>query len=379
MDSKCFIVLAKLVLLSTLLLSATAGRAEPFKTLQTEAGTQADLQCLADFNYMVQSVKLNYSGYRDKVQGKEGELAKLTGNLSEAAKQAEDLKACTDVLNQWLKFFHDGHLFLTIKPSPSSNTPGSATTPDNDPNQPSLTFLDQTTALLRLPAFGIEYKQTLDRLLEESKAKLGVLPTLIIDLRGNRGGLDMTYDKLIPLLYTNPIKVTGADLWSSADNIRAYKSFLDDKNLPEDSKKFLRELITRMEQAPGTFVKLIDNSVDKREKVLPFPREVAILMDESCVSSAEQFILAARESKKVILFGTNTGGVLDYSNTVPREMPSGKRLVFVPVSRSKRVSENRPIDGKGIPPDIRIPADVRDWVAFVRGYFQPRIAKPKVQ
>jgi C-terminal processing protease CtpA/Prc len=108
------------------------------------------------------------------------------------------------------------------------------------------------------------------------------------------------------------------------------------------------------------------------------PRNVGIIINEGNASSAEQFLLAAKESDKVILFGNcNTAGVLDYSNITPNPLPSNNYQLWCPMTRSKRLPEN-PIDNIGIAPDVMIPFPATEqlydkldnWVYFVKNYLE---------
>ena len=101
-------------------------------------------------------------------------------------------------------------------------------------------------------------------------------------------------------------------------------------------------------------------------------------MNENNGSSAEQFLLSAQNSSKVVLFGANnTAGVLDYSNITPKTLPSGKYELWLPATRSRRLPDN-PIDNIGIAPDIIIPLEPQkqlydkldSWVYFVKNYLE---------
>jgi C-terminal processing protease CtpA/Prc len=120
------------------------------------------------------------------------------------------------------------------------------------------------------------------------------------------------------------------------------------------------------------------NDMVIRDTIYKYPKQVGVIINGRNASSAEQFILTAKNSSKVILFGTeNTAGVLDYSNITPKELPSGEYSLWLPATRSRRLPEN-PIDNIGIAPDIYIPFEptlqlfdrLDDWVYFVKNYLE---------
>jgi C-terminal processing protease CtpA/Prc len=143
----------------------------------------------------------------------------------------------------------------------------------------------------------------------------------------------------------------------------------------------MNELITAMKKNVGGFVfhpSMGHAGIVKKDTIYRYPKRVGIIINESNASSAEQFILDAKESKKVTLFGiSNTAGVLDYSNRVQEDLPSGKYEFYWPLTRSGRLPEH-PIDNVGIPPDVIIPYPERyqlfdridDWVYFVKEYLE---------
>lgn len=116
----------------------------------------------------------------------------------------------------------------------------------------------------------------------------------------------------------------------------------------------------------------------ERDTVYSYPKNVGIIINSGNASSAEQFLLTAKNSSKVILFGNeNTAGVYDYSNITPKELPSGKYKLWLPATRSRRLPDH-PIDNIGIAPDIHIPLEptlqlfdrLDDWVYFVKNYLE---------
>jgi hypothetical protein len=76
--------------------------------------------------------------------------------------------------------------------------------------------------------------------------------------------------------------------------------------------------------------------------------------------------LAAKQSKKVKLFGTITLGLLDISNIYSVKSPCNEFELYYSLSRSMRIPEMT-IDNKGIQPDYYIDKSVPKykWIDFV--------------
>jgi C-terminal processing protease CtpA/Prc len=106
------------------------------------------------------------------------------------------------------------------------------------------------------------------------------------------------------------------------------------------------------------------------DTVYAMPRRVAVLVAGLCASSCEQFVLDARQSRKVTVIGKqNTAGMVDYGNTRREVLPSGVRQIFMPTSRSRRLPD-RPMDYKGVAPDVIVPREEPDVVAVAIRYIK---------
>ena len=92
-------------------------------------------------------------------------------------------------------------------------------------------------------------------------------------------------------------------------------------------------------------------------------------MDKGCGSTAEEFLLAARQSKKVILMGQPSAGVLDYANMRGAKMQQLPYALYYATSRSRRVDIGEGIDNKGIMPQILLGSQ-EDWVETVQDYLE---------
>lgn len=74
---------------------------------------------------------------------------------------------------------------------------------------------------------------------------------------------------------------------------------------------------------------------------------------------------------RTVLGTENNRGMIDYGNVRRVELPSGRRVLQVPTSRSMRLPEN-PLDPVGVAPDVLIPASEPDPVEFARRYPRAR-------
>jgi hypothetical protein len=101
-----------------------------------------------------------------------------------------------------------------------------------------------------------------------------------------------------------------------------------------------------------------------------------VLVDGRCASTCEQFLLDARQSRKVKILGDrSTRGLLDYGNALTTPLPSGERRMHVPTTRSRRLPAI-PLDLAGIMPDVRLPLNEPDPVAFARRYLKSAPTAP---
>ena len=257
--------------------------------------------------------------------------------------------------------------------------PASATADLRDRVAPSdelfLRPLSDRTLWLRLPDFNDSRAQPLADLLASAAERLSTCPNLLIDLRDNGGGSDFVYEPVMPWIYTRPIYGVGVELRASADNL-ALRQRLSDELRPQqpDIAQQLDDQNARMRRNLGGYILNGEKpfTIERMDEVRPFPRRVAILID-GAGSSGEQFLLAARQSRKVTLFGQrNSAGVLDFANVVAMDTPSGRHRMFWATSRSLRLPED-PVDPDGIAPDIRMPPSVIDPVGHAQAWLERQV------
>ena len=229
------------------------------------------------------------------------------------------------------------------------------------------TKLDSNSVLLRLPSFDLKFKPLIDSLINTNFNIITHSPNLIVDLRGNLGGFNICFEKLLPLIQTSDSIITPGPIVKATDeNIQLYEQLLNNKEFPEKNKLLVIKLINELKKHRNEYYQEPDEIRIYSIKY-PQPEKVALLIDEGCASATEFLILDAKQSKKVTLFGKRSAGIVDYSNLVSsRAMSCSRFLLWCPTARSARLPQY-PIDNIGITPDVEI-SDQVNWINFVQQY-----------
>lgn len=236
-----------------------------------------------------------------------------------------------------------------------------------------LSRIDDDTLYLRLPSFGDQHAATLRALIADHAVQLARTPNLVVDIRGNGGGSDFVYDPVLPYIATRPIWRIGVDVRASPDNRRLRADIARQlASASPDAARMLLSESERMKTATTPFIRREPPvEVVRLATVLPNPARVAVLIDRAG-SSAENFIMDARQSRKVVLMGQeSSAGVIDFGEMMSMAAPSGRFTLAWATTRSLRLP-NDPVDPHGIAPDVAIPGDVDDPVAFAARWLAAR-------
>jgi len=233
--------------------------------------------------------------------------------------------------------------------------------------------LSNKTAILRLPNFYGQNKEKIERLLEDNRIILENTPNLVIDARDNSGGSDGSYSKLMAWLYTRPIYSIDVEFRATARNADLYEAMLKDPSLSPDTVSQLRRIVARIRNAKSDWVSSGDRpfSITTFPRIMPNPKRVGIIAT-GAGSSGDQFVLDARQSRKVTTFGGPTAGVIDYSNVLEAPSPSKLFVLRWATSRSMRLPDE-PIDNVGLQPDIPISEQVNDPITFVQSWLERQV------
>lgn len=234
--------------------------------------------------------------------------------------------------------------------------------------------LSKQTTLITIPSFDYPYVEIINNLIQENQILIENSEYLIIDIRGNSGGTDNAYEKLLPYVMTNSIRWPGVEFLSTQtliDGLEYYITTIKDKNEQKDEIEKVRGWIKLYKENMGQFVNKENNSYRTEEVsfAAKSAKYVAILTNKEVGSAAENFLIAAKQSKKVKIIGTPTYGVLDYGAIRKFDFDCQEYELRLPGYRSLRLPDY-PIDNIGIQPDIYLDKSVTDLVKFAKEYLE---------
>ncbi|SHL16841.1 Peptidase family S41 [Chitinophaga jiangningensis] len=230
--------------------------------------------------------------------------------------------------------------------------------------EPVFRVLDKNNCLLTMPSFGLAYKPMIDSLIRQNADILATTRRLIIDLRNNSGGSVLCFENILPYIYTRPIVTRGSRVRATPENIRDYYSITEYPNVSDSMKAVFRKELATLQQHVGEYFNLWPDDTITLPAARKYPARVAIIINGNCASSAEMFLLKAKQSSKVTLYGAHTMGAVDYTDVLATPMPCSIFVLRYPTSSSNRLPDE-PLDNLGIVPDVLISEDIPDWVEEV--------------
>jgi hypothetical protein len=231
------------------------------------------------------------------------------------------------------------------------------------------TELSDKTNYLRIHTFDYEKKKNIDSIIFVNHDKLTSKENLIIDVRNNGGGSDLSYYPLLPYImdkveYQNPI--AASSIWVSKDNFQNYynERYMYGVATKQDSINADSE-IEQLRKHLGKF-EPYTKATSKLENNFPFPKKVYIIQNRWNASSAEGFLLTAKQSGKVRIFGENTGGFLSYGEWRELEIPNFP--AWISMTQKKMIFyDNSDFEMIGIEPNINLnPNDEKNWLNIVK-------------
>ncbi len=243
--------------------------------------------------------------------------------------------------------------------------------------KPYMELLNNNTLYFRIPSFQDSEKKAIDSVINANRQKILSTKNLIIDIRNGTGGSDASYKEILPFIYTNPVRTVGVEYLSTKLNNQRMLDFINkpEYGFDEEGKQWAKTAYEKLDKALGKFVNINESNVtiDKYDTIYPYPQNVGIIINQGNGSTDEQFLLAAKQSKKVKLFGTTTRGVLDVSNMYFVNAPCNEFELGYSLTRSMRIPEFT-IDDKGLQPDFYLDKSIPpyEWTQYVNDILNQR-------
>jgi hypothetical protein len=310
-----------------------------------------------------------------------GAAAKLASNLAATIAEAEQrlLKAtakpisdlqCDTAILEYLFAWRDGHVSLETASGAAGWHSAQNARSDTAP-APRWIALGRGIVVLRLPSFlGTD---TLIAEFAHRLRRVRPLDTLVIDVRGNRGGSDSAYMELEAELRQRSYRTPGIEARVTPETIAALELILETlgERVSEQSRAMMAARIGKMRSHKDewlSFAQHIDRSVLSSPRPM-VARHLVVLVDGQCASSCENFLLDLRAGTDAVLIGHNSAGIGDYGNVAAFMLPSKARLLLLPTTRSLHLP-GTPIDGVGVAPDVPLDweecSDTCYWVLALR-------------
>lgn len=98
-------------------------------------------------------------------------------------------------------------------------------------------------------------------MIAENLDKITSTENLIIDVRGNGVVVDICYEGLLPLIYTNPVRTPNGSFLAAPHTIEQYSAISHSEDLDEEVRRQISTVVERMKSHPGEFVPMLDEDI----------------------------------------------------------------------------------------------------------------------
>jgi len=231
--------------------------------------------------------------------------------------------------------------------------------------------VDSLTWLIRVPSCHPDFRERTINALKQFDESDCV--NLIIDVRGNDGGTDVTWYKYYDMLYDHPGKPSVSWFRNTPESLKFWKEIVESG---QSDDEYNRNFIKECESSKKKFVKRGETSGDTGRKPTTRIRRAAVLIDIMTGSAGESIVdFVKNHSDRAKVYGKcNTHGSNLTGNCWDKVvLPNSKIGVWYATTVDSGFYEKDFSEGLGIVPDVIIPLpftrkltdNIDEWVLWV--------------
>lgn len=342
---------------------------------------------LEDYDYLVSFVEKNYAPFEAIMQkGYKREYKSMKKQIRVQLRKGEsDLEKATTDYAMWFYRQFDRHIGVMTEAYGMAQEniiieaflkmdSSLATVGPNDIEyapKPVSCKVDSLTWLIRVPSCHPDFRERTINALKQFDESDCV--NLIIDVRGNDGGTDVTWYKYYDMLYDHPGKPSVSWFRNTPENLKYWKDIVANLQTPE---VHTRNLIKECESSKKKFMKWGETSGDTGRKPTTRIRRAAVLIDIMTGSAGESIVdFVKNHSNRAKVYGKcNTHGSNLTGNCWDKAvLPNSKIGVWYATDVDSGFYEKDFSEGVGIAPDVIIPLpyprkltdNIDEWVLWV--------------
>ena len=329
---------------------------------------------LEDYDYLVSLVEMNYAPFSAIMEkGYEQEYRAMRKQLRQQVINEEIgiEKAASDYVF-WFYSRFDKHIGIyteTFGKTANTLFPKDIEIVDYAPKAVSCK-VDSCTWLIRVPSCDLSFTERTNDAFQQF-VESGC-ENLIIDIRGNGGGVNVIWNNYYAALYDHPSKPNITWLRNTPENLEAWERYVD-PNHPK--KEWIQNFLNRCKSSKKEFVKVGVWTGDCGLQTTAHINRAAVLIDWNTASAAESLVTFVKEcSDRAKVYGIcNTSGCELTGECVFGALPNSKIELLYATTIGSMFYEHDFSNSPGIAPDIIIPLpyattltdNIDEWVLWV--------------
>ncbi|HTR53581.1 MAG TPA: S41 family peptidase [Kofleriaceae bacterium] len=199
--------------------------------------------------------------------------------------------------------------------------------------RPEKVAVDRRGPLAIVTIHSLEGGSKREQQIDDALASVRDAPALVVDLRGDRGGIDVVGQRIV------------ADLAEGKASLGTYRVLVAPETL------VVRPRWNGIARQADGFSPPQPLAIDAQPAGKGFHGRLAVLVDAGCVSTCEVIAAALRADLRATLVGETTGG----SSGAPVEvtLPTSHGEIAIP-TWNLTAADGKPIEGDGVVPDVEV-------------------------